>query len=49
MAEASSAEAPQKRNIAEEILDVGKKAFDPANDTSTQATGHHEYETLLEK
>lgn len=49
MADASSAEAPQKRNIAEEILDGGKKAFDPANDSSTQATGRQEYDNLIDE
>lgn len=48
MAEASSAEAPQ-RNIAEELIDVGKRAFDPAGTSATQSAGRQEYDSLIER
>ncbi|EMT73136.1 hypothetical protein FOC4_g10004500 [Fusarium odoratissimum] len=45
----SSSSAAAHPKILEEIVEAGKKAFDPNNDASTQASGLEAYDKLIER
>lgn len=45
----SSSSAAAHPKILEEIVEAGKKAFDPNNDASTRASGLEAYDKLIER
>ncbi len=48
MADASSTQE-QKPNLIQDIIDVGKKAFNPASDEVTRDTEGQRYEQLIKE
>jgi hypothetical protein len=49
MASSSSSSAAAHPKILEEIVEAGKKAFDPKNDAGTRASGLQAYDRLIER
>lgn len=48
MEEAPGAQNP-KQSIVQDIIDVGTKAFDPANDEASRDATHERYNELVNK